>query len=75
MVTGAIATSSLSSAKEDLSKMDIKIQTLDQGEAIIPTIGILFPVSTRIHYYEDYIARLNKESKKNIRNGLETGFS
>jgi uncharacterized protein len=55
--------------------MEIEIQTLDQGEAIISTIGIPFPVSTRIHYYEDYIAGLNREPKKNIRNGLESGFS
>ena len=55
--------------------MEIEIQTLDKGEAIISTIGIPFPVSTRIHYYEDYIAMLNKEPKKNIRNGLESGFS
>ena len=65
----------MGSAKQDLSKMEIEIQTLDQGEAIISTIGIPFPVSTRIHYYEDYIAGLNKEPKKNIRDGLETGFS
>jgi len=64
----------MGSAKQDLSKMEIEIQTLDQGEAIISTIGIPFPVSTRIHYYEDYIAGLNKEPKKNIRDGLESGF-
>ncbi|MFA4824778.1 MAG: ATP-binding protein [Methanoregula sp.] len=65
----------MGSAKQDLSKMEIEIQTLDQGEAIISTIGIPFPVSTRIHYYEDYIAGLNKEKKKDIREGLDTGFS
>ncbi|MHB8163230.1 MAG: ATP-binding protein [Methanoregula sp.] len=64
----------MGSAKQDLSKMEIEIQTLDKGEAIISTIGIPFPVSTRIHYYEDYIAGLNKEPKKNIRDGLDTGF-
>jgi hypothetical protein len=64
----------MGSAKQDLSKMEIEIQTLDQGEAIISTIGIPFPVSTRIHYYEDYIAMLNTEVKRDIRQGLETGF-
>jgi hypothetical protein len=64
----------MGSAKQDLSRMEIEIQTLDQGEAIISTIGIPFPVSTRIHYYEDYIAGLNKEVKRDIRQGLETGF-
>jgi hypothetical protein len=43
--------------------MEIEIQTLDRGEAIISTIGIPFPVSTRIHKFEDYIAALNKEKK------------
>jgi DNA helicase HerA-like ATPase len=65
----------MGSAKQDLSKMEIEIQTLDQGDAIISTIGIPFPVSTRIHYYEDYIAGLNGEKKKDIRAGLSTGFS
>jgi len=64
----------MGSAKQDLSRMEIEIQTLDRGEAIISTIGIPFPVSTRIHRYEDYIAALNTEKKKNIREGLESGF-
>ena len=64
----------MNSAKQDLSKMEIEIQTLDRGEAIISTIGIPFPVSTRIHRYEDYIAGLNKEKKKAIGDGLESGF-
>ncbi len=64
----------IGSAKQDLSKMEIEIQTLDQGDAIISTIGIPFPVSTRIHRFEDYVARLNTEKKKDFREGLETGF-
>jgi len=63
------------SAKQDLTKMDIEIQTLDQGDAILSTIGIPFPVSTRIHEYETYIAELNKEKKEDVREGLSTGFS
>ncbi len=43
----------MGSAKQDLSKMEIEIQTLDRGEALISTIGIPFPVSTRIHRFED----------------------
>ena len=65
----------IGSAKQDLSKMEIEIQTLDQGDAIISTIGIPFPVSTRIHRFEDYVARLNTEQKKDIRDGLSTGFT
>jgi DNA helicase HerA-like ATPase len=64
----------MGSAKQDLSRMEIEIQTLDRGEAIISTIGIPFPVSTRIHRYEDYIATLNREKKKDIREGLAPGF-
>jgi DNA helicase HerA-like ATPase len=62
------------SAKQDLSKMAIEIQTLDQGEAIISTIGIPFPVSTRIHKFEDYVAELNKQKNHKINDGLATGF-
>jgi len=65
----------MGSAKQDLTKMDIEIQTLDQGDAILSTIGIPFPVSTRIHEYETYIAGLNIEKKDNVREGLSTGFS
>jgi len=64
----------IGSAKQDLSKMEIEIQTLDQGDAIISTIGIPFPVSTRIHKFEDYVEELNKERKGSIRDDLATGF-
>jgi uncharacterized protein len=64
----------MGSAKQDLSKMEIEIQTLDRGEAIISTIGIPFPVSTRIHRYEDYILGLNREKKSSISDGLQPGF-
>ncbi len=64
----------MGSAKQDLSKMEIEIQTLDQGEAIISTIGIPFPVSTRIHKFEDYVNELNREKKTKITEGLDTGF-
>lgn len=61
-------------AKQDLSRMDTEIQTRDQGDAIISTIGIPFPVSTRIHLFEDYIDRLNREKSRSIDHGLEGGF-
>jgi DNA helicase HerA-like ATPase len=64
----------MGSAKQDLSRMEIEIQTLDRGEAIISTIGIPFPVSTRIHKFEDYVAALNREKKSAIDEGLEKGF-
>jgi hypothetical protein len=64
----------IGSAKQDLSKMEIEIQTLDRGEAIISTIGIPFPVSTRIHKFEDYIAGLNRQTRSPISEGLEGRF-
>jgi DNA helicase HerA-like ATPase len=64
----------MGSAKQDLSKMEIEIQTLDRGEAIISTIGIPFPVSTRIHLFDDYVGQLNKGKKQDISGGLATGF-
>jgi DNA helicase HerA-like ATPase len=64
----------MGSAKQDLSKMEIEIQTLDRGEAIISTIGIPFPVSTRIHRFEDYITYLNRERRSSLTDGLEKGF-
>ncbi|MDD1708683.1 MAG: ATP-binding protein, partial [Methanoregulaceae archaeon] len=64
----------MGSAKQDLSKMEIEIQTLDRGEAIISTIGIPFPVSTRIHKFENYIDELNREKRSSLYEGLEKGF-
>ncbi len=49
------------SAKQDLSILDVEIQTLERGEAIISTLNIPFPVPARIHLYERYIADLNRE--------------
>jgi DNA helicase HerA-like ATPase len=63
-----------SSAKQDLSRMDTEIQTLDRGEAIISTIGIPFPVSTRIHHFDAYIMTLNREKKRPLSEGLEDTF-
>ena len=52
------------SAKQDLSDMDTEIQTLDTGEAIISSPKIPFPVSTKIHKFEDYVKSLNKTTIK-----------
>ncbi|MDN7013606.1 ATP-binding protein [Methanoculleus sp. FWC-SCC3] len=64
-----------SSAKQDLSRLDTEIQTLERGEAVISTIGIPFPVSTRIHLFEEYIEELNRKPRaKPIDDGLENTF-
>ena len=44
------------SAKHDLRRLDVEIQTLDRGDAIISSVGIPFPMSTRIHLFEEYIS-------------------
>ena len=49
------------SAKQDLSSLDIEIQTLEKGEAVISTLNIPFPVPARIHRYEEYLRRLETE--------------
>lgn len=51
------------SAKQDLSSLDIEIQTLEPGEAIISTLKIPFPVPARIHRYEDYLHMLENEDR------------
>jgi DNA helicase HerA-like ATPase len=61
------------SAKQDLTRMDTEIQTLERGEAIISSLMIPFPVSTKIHLFEDYIKEIDVK-KKSIKDGLETGF-
>jgi DNA helicase HerA-like ATPase len=52
------------SAKQDLSSLDIEIQTLEKGEAIVSTLKIPFPVPARIHRFEDYMRQLEKEETK-----------
>jgi len=52
------------SAKQDLSSMDIEIQTLEKGEAVVSTLSIPFPVPARIHRFEDYLHRLNQEERE-----------
>ncbi len=64
-----------SSAKQDLSRLDTEIQTLDPGEAVISTLNIPFPVSTRIHLFEDYIDDLGRvPARKSIDDGLDWSY-
>jgi hypothetical protein len=62
------------SAKQDLSRMDTEIQTLDRGEAIISSFSIPFPVSTRIHRFEDYITVIPGKRRTPLSEGLDTTF-
>ena len=49
------------SAKQDLTSLDVEIQTLEKGEAIISTLNVPFPIPAKIHRYEDYLNQLKKE--------------
>lgn len=49
------------SAKQDLSTLDVEIQTLEKGEAIISTLNVPFPIPTTIHLYNDYLERLKEK--------------
>jgi DNA helicase HerA-like ATPase len=49
-------------AKQNLQSMNTEIQTLPRGDAVISVMGMPFPVSTRIHLFEDYLDRLNVAS-------------
>ncbi|NLX48668.1 MAG: ATP-binding protein [Methanospirillum sp.] len=49
-------------AKQNLASMNNEIQTLPRGDAVISIMGTPFPVSTRIHLFEDYLDRLDAAS-------------
>ena len=61
------------SAKQDLSSMDIEIQTLEKGEAVISTLNIPFPVPARIHRYEGYLRRLEKDYQEDGQSPVRLG--
>jgi len=62
------------SAKQDLSSMDVEIQTLEKGEAIISTLNIPFPVPVRIHKYEHYLQDLENDDRSDERLISTGGF-
>jgi DNA helicase HerA-like ATPase len=58
------------SAKQDLSSLDIEIQTLEPGEAVISTLKIPFPVPARVHRFEEYCRILNREEEARERSSF-----
>ncbi len=64
------------SAKQDLKSMDVEIQTLEKGEAIISTLSVPFPIPTVIHLYEEYVDRLNSEKapQRSLVEDLDSSF-
>jgi len=63
------------SAKQDLSSLDVEIQTLEKGEAIISTLNIPFPVPARIHLYERYLEDLNRSGASGEKKPRIGGFN
>lgn len=63
-------------AKQDLKAMDVEIQTLEKGEAIISTLNVPFPIPTVIHLYDEYIDRLNSEKlpEKSLVADMDSSF-
>lgn len=59
------------SAKQDLSSLDVEIQTLAKGEAVISTLNVPFPIPARIHKYEDYIESMKAQERRPFRPTLE----
>jgi len=46
------------SAKQDISKLEKEIQTLEVGEGLITYPGAPFAIPVRIHWYDDYIKNM-----------------
>ena len=62
------------SAKQDLSSMDVEIQTLEKGEAVISTLNIPFPVPAKIHRYESYLEKLQEDDRSEEKLINKSGF-
>ena len=50
-----------SSAKQDISKLEKEIQTLEVGEALITYPGAPFAIPAKIHFYDEYIKEIEKK--------------
>ncbi|VUT26882.1 MAG: hypothetical protein MOIL_01766 [Candidatus Methanolliviera sp. GoM_oil] len=44
-----------SSAKQDISRLENEIQTLEVGEALLTSPDAPFAIPLKVHLYEDYI--------------------
>ncbi|MDO8841808.1 ATP-binding protein, partial [Methanocalculus sp.] len=63
-----------SSAKQDLTPLDGEIQTLERGEAVISTLSVPFPISCRIHAFDQYIKKNSMKKQDLMRKGLDKSF-
>ncbi len=56
-----------SSAKQDISKLEKEIQTLEVGEGLITYPGAPFAIPVKVHWYDDYIKEMNgNESMREV---------
>lgn len=65
-----------SSAKQDISKLEKEIQTLEIGEGLITYPGAPFAIPVKIHWYDDYIEGMKKEEmvKKTMNEKIDDDF-
>ncbi|MBS3772895.1 MAG: ATP-binding protein, partial [Candidatus Thermoplasmatota archaeon] len=56
-----------SSAKQDLSKLEKEIQTLEAGEALITYPGAPFAIPASIHWYDDYLEQIDAPGRRSAR--------
>ena len=64
------------SAKQDISKLEKEIQTLEVGEGLITYPGAPFAIPVKIHWYDDYIEGMDEKSnaKNTMNEGMDEGF-
>ncbi len=64
-----------SSSKQDLSKLEKEIQTLEVGEALLTYPGAPFAIPMKIHWYDEYIKMHQRENNKmNGKMEIDEGF-
>jgi len=61
-----------SSAKQDISKIEKEIQTLEAGEALITYPGAPFAIPAKIYWYDDYIKKFRGTEKEGMK--VDDGF-
>lgn len=64
------------SAKQDISKLEKEIQTLEVGEGLITYPGAPFAIPVKIHLYDDYIRSIENERvvKKTLSGEVDDNF-
>ncbi|MEA2053654.1 MAG: ATP-binding protein [Candidatus Thermoplasmatota archaeon] len=55
------------SAKQDISKIEKEIQTLEAGEVLITYPGAPFAIPAKIHWYDDYIKGFEETKREEMK--------